>query len=311
MDKPGPRLQRPPPESWLHANGLRMNYLDWGIPPGRSEPATPTVVLALHGLASSCHWYDLVLPHLVDSYHCIALDQRGHAKTDQPSAGYDWRTLSTDVVQALDTLGVQRAVVMGHSWGGYVALSVAAIYPERVSHLVMVDGGFLDWTRWPGATWEWFKDLLRPRDVAGTRAQFLDRLRTQMAGCWSDQLAEIAMTMVRAGPDDTVRDILEPASHAQVLEAMWNEPPSTMFHRVRCPPDNGGRHASRHGQSRVRPDAQDHGRVGSVGHRKLQAGLDPRHDPRHRLPQARGDGPRGPRLSLCVRGPLANPMCGY
>ena len=235
MDKPGPRLQRPPPESWLHANGLRMNYLDWGIPPGRSEPATPTVVLALHGLASSCHWYDLVLPHLVDSYHCIALDQRGHAKTDQPSTGYDWRTLSTDVVQALDTLGVQRAVVMGHSWGGYVALSVAAIYPERVSHLVMVGGGFLDWTRWPGATWEWFKDLLRPRDVAGTRAQFLDRLRTQMAGCWSDQLAEIAMTMIRAGPDDTVRDILEPASHAQVLEAMWNEPPSTMFHRVRCP----------------------------------------------------------------------------
>ncbi|MCE2463644.1 MAG: alpha/beta hydrolase [Dehalococcoidia bacterium] len=224
-----------PQEGWLNTSGLRMHYLDWsGTPSSHGQDNRPAVV-ALHGLASSCHWYDLVIPRLADNYRCISLDQRGHGLTDQPPTGYDWHTLSTDVVEALTHLGVREAAVMGHSWGGYVALSLAAKYPEHVSKLVMVDGGFMDWTRWPGATWEWFTNLLRPRDVSGTREEFLDRLRHQLAECWSDQLEEIVMTMVRVGPDGLVRDILEPTNHAQVLDAMWNEPPSSMFHLVRCP----------------------------------------------------------------------------
>jgi pimeloyl-ACP methyl ester carboxylesterase len=171
----------------------------------------------------------------VDSYRCISLDQRGHGQTDQPPIGYDWHTLSTDIIEACYQLGVQEAAVMGHSWGGYVALSLAAKYPKRVSKLVMVDGGFMDWTRWPGATWEWFTNLLKPRDVSGTREEFLDHLRQQLAECWSDQLEEIVMSMVRVGPDGLVRDILEPTNHAQVLDALWNEPPSTMFSQVHCP----------------------------------------------------------------------------
>ena len=43
------------------------------------------------------------------------------------------------------------------------------------------------------------------------------------------------MSMVRVGSDGTVRDILEPANHAQVLEAMWKEPCSAMFPKVCCP----------------------------------------------------------------------------
>ena len=224
-----------PQEGWLNTSALRMHYLDWNSPTASHGQDHKPVVVALHGLASSCHWYDLVIPRLVDNYRCISLDQRGHGQTDQPPSGYDWHTLSTDVVEAFYQLGVQKAAVMGHSWGGYVALSLAAKYPESVSKLVMVDGGFMDWTRWPGATWEWFINLLKPRDVSGTREEFLDRLRQQLAECWSDHLEEIVMTMVRVGADGLVRDILEPTNHAQVLDAMWNEPPSSMFHLVRCP----------------------------------------------------------------------------
>ena len=153
-----------PQEKWLHTSQLSMRYLDWGgSPAGSGNPAT---VLALHGLASSCHWYDLVIPRLANSYWCLAPDQRGHGKTDQPPTGYDWQTLSTDLVEVLDQLGCRDAAVIGHSWGAYVALAVAAKYPERVSRLVMIDGGFFDWTKWPGATWESFSSRLRPRDAA-------------------------------------------------------------------------------------------------------------------------------------------------
>ena len=223
-----------PTEGWIKTSQLRMHYLDWGSPAASAE-RSGTAVLALHGLASSCHWYDLVMPHLVDSYRCIAPDQRGHGQTDQPPAGYDWQSVATDVIEALDLLSLDRVAVLGHSWGGYVALSVAAKYPERVSSLALIDGGFIDWTLWPGASWEWFESTLRPREVAGKRQDFLDRLRVQLADCWSDQLESIVLSMVRVGPDDTIRDILEPGNHAQVLEAMWNEPCSTMFPRVSCP----------------------------------------------------------------------------
>ena len=223
-----------PAEGWMSISQLRMHYLDWGTP-AKVPRERCEAVLALHGLASSCHWYDLLMPHLVDSYHCIALDQRGHGKTDQPATGYDWDTVARDVVEALDQLGLRQAALLGHSWGGYVALSVASRYPDRVSKLVLIDGGFLDWTLWPGATWDWFRNLLSPRDVSGKREDFLGHLRQQLADCWSEQLEDIVMSMVQVGPDGSVRDILEPANHAQVLEAMWNEPPSAMFPSVRCP----------------------------------------------------------------------------
>ena len=224
-----------PAEGMVHTSDIRMHYLDWGSPLAQGRHSSPTTLLALHGLASSCHWYDLVIPHLTDSFRCISLDQRGHGQTDQPPTGYDWQSLAGDVVQALDQLGIRQVTVMGHSWGGYVALSVAAKFPDRVSGLVMIDGGFLDWTKWPNASWEWFENLLRPRDVSGTQSDFLGSLKRQLNECWSDGLERILMTMVQVGPDGTVRDILEPANHAQVLQAMWNEPPSTMFGHVRCP----------------------------------------------------------------------------
>ena len=224
-----------PEDLSLSTPEITMHCLDWGGPLRDQGRSAGTAVLGLHGLASSCHWYDLLFPHLVDSYRCIAFDQRGHGRTAQPPTGYDWRTLSTDVVQALDQMGLDRVAILGHSWGGSVALAVAAKYPERVERLVLIDGGFLDWTSWPGATWDWFKNLLRPRPVSGRREDFLNDLRRQLAECWSDQLERVVLTMVRTGPNGGVEDILDPTNHAQVLEAMWNEPPSTMFPLVRCP----------------------------------------------------------------------------
>ena len=139
-----------PENGWLHTSQLSMHYLDWNRPSEGPGPRGGTAVLALHGLASSCHWYDLVIPHLADTHRCIALDQRGHGQTDQPAHGYDWQSLATDVSEALDQLGLDKVAVLGHSWGGYVALNVAARCPERVAKLVMIDGGFIDWTLWPG-----------------------------------------------------------------------------------------------------------------------------------------------------------------
>ena len=94
-------------ERWAEVGDLNVRYLDWG--------GDGPTLLALHGLASSANWYDLVSPLLSRGYRVIAPDQRGHGKTTQAPTGYDWHTLSSDAVGLLDELEIDRATVLGHS----------------------------------------------------------------------------------------------------------------------------------------------------------------------------------------------------
>ena len=204
-----------------------MHYLDWA---GDGRP-----VVALHGAASSCHWYDLTIPFLEGSHRVIAPDQRAHGQTDQPPTGYDWPTLAGDVVGAMDQLGVPRAVVVGHSWGASVALGVAALHPERVSALGMIDGGFGGGPRSPGMTWEDFKQRLSPRDIYGPKERYLGALQGQFAHCWSDRLEAMVMSMVRQDPDGTVHERLDLENQQQMLWAMWSDPVHTLMPQVQCP----------------------------------------------------------------------------
>ena len=206
---------------------LSVHYLDWN---GDGER-----VLALHGLASSGHWYRRLAPYLASDYRVVAPDQRGHGATTQAPSGYDWQTLAEDAVRLLDHLEIQQAAVLGHSWGGHVSSNLAMRFPDRVSRLVMIDGGFQDGTLLPDPTWEAFRQRLAPRLVAGTRAEYLAQLESNLSFCWGDDLAEIALTMVYEGADGQMRDILSPENHAQVLETMWSEPPSVVLPQVSVP----------------------------------------------------------------------------
>ena len=216
-----------PVEGWADVGVLRLRYLDWagGLPP----------IVALHGLASSSHWYDLIARLLSPQYRIVAPDQRGHGQTTQAPQGYDWPTLASDVASLMDLLEIQQAFVIGHSWGGHVASSLAANHPERVSRLVMIDGGFWDGRLSGDGTWEGFSDRVRPRDVSGKRPEFLDRLRTQLADCWNDDLERIVQTMVYEDDEGQIRDILRPDNHAQVIRTMWDYPPSSVLPHVGCP----------------------------------------------------------------------------
>ena len=215
-----------PSECWADIGDLRVRYLDWG---GQGKPA-----VLLHGLASSANWYDLVSPHLRNHYRIISPDQRGHGQTTQAPDGYDWGTLTQDVVGLMDLLGIPKAAVFGHSWGATVALNVAARAQDRVTALGLIDGGT---SRGSGVkeNWEDVKARSRPRNISGTREEFLDRLRNQLSFCWSDQVERIVQTMVYEDGDGAMQDILRPENHIQVMHAMWDEPASEAYPNVLCP----------------------------------------------------------------------------
>ena len=216
-----------PTEAWADVRDLRMRYLDWG--------GDGPMLLALHGLASSGHWYDLVAPLLRDRFRIIAPDQRGHGQTTNAPTGYDWQSLSDDLAALLDLLEAPEVFVIGHSWGGHVSSNFAAHYPQRVKRQVMIDGGFLDGRLFPEPTWEGFSTRLSPRNVSGGREEFLDRLRTQMAAFWNSDIERIVQTMVYEDENGMIQDILRPENQAQVIRAMWDDPCSKTLLLVECP----------------------------------------------------------------------------
>ena len=216
-----------PSEHWADVGELRLRFLDWG---GEGPP-----VLALHGLASSAHWYDLVAPELRDQYRIIAPDQRGHGQTTQANTGYDWQTLAADVTGLMDHLGITKAAVLGHSWGCNVAINLAARFPRRVNALAMIDGGLSVGRVVQTTTWDEFRTRARPRDVSGTRVEFLDRLRQQLWFCWNEEVERIVQTMIYEDEQGQIQDILRPENHAQVMKAMFDEPTSTVWNQVQCP----------------------------------------------------------------------------
>ena len=219
-------LPRRPVEAWADIGDLRVRYLDWG---GDGPPE-----VLLHGLASSAHWYDLTAPHLRERYRLIAPDQRGHGQTTQAGSGYDWGALAGDVVGLMDHLHIDRAAVFGHSWGATVALNVAARHPDRATALGLLDGGTSRDTN-DNSTWEEVRARVRPRDVSGTREQFLDRLRHQLSFCWNAEVERIVQTMVYEDADGQIQDILRPENHLQVMRAMWEDPASQAYPTVACP----------------------------------------------------------------------------
>ena len=220
-----------PTEHYAVIGELQVRYLEWRST-GQVQGAP---ILALHGLASSANWYERLAARLCRNHSITAPDQRGHGQTSQAASGYDWQTLAGDAVRVLDHLGLEQAVVLGHSWGGNVAINVAARFPERVSKLVMIDGGFLDGHLLPDASWEVFQNRYAPRNVSGTQQEFLDRISQQLGDCWDEDLERVVLTMVYEDEEGQIQDILRPQNHAQVLEAMWGEPPSVTLPNIQCP----------------------------------------------------------------------------
>ena len=215
-----------PEDKWLESADMKVHYLEW------HTDRTPAI--GLHGLASSAQWYSR-LSHYLQDFSLIAPDQRGHGKSYQATTGYDWRTLSADIVNLLDHKSIQKIPIIGHSWGGHVASNISAMFPDRVSHLIMIDGGFQDGHLLPNASWDTFKSRFSPRDVSGNRTQFIERMQYQLRECWDTDLQETVLSMVYEDDSGEIKDILHPDNHAQILQTMWNTPPSVTLPEVQCP----------------------------------------------------------------------------
>lgn len=127
--------------NWLHpetfevpTTGGKLKVAQWG--------ETGPVVLAAHGITASHMQWPYLARELEDEVRFIAPDLRGRGGSRDLPPPYGMKVHADDLVAVLDHLQIERAVVVGHSMGGFVAAIMALHYPERVSSLVLIDGGF-------------------------------------------------------------------------------------------------------------------------------------------------------------------------
>jgi pimeloyl-ACP methyl ester carboxylesterase len=123
----------------ITANGIRQHYAPMGPV---DDPEAPLVVL-VHGIlidSLASYFFTLGKPFADAGVATLMYDLRGHGKTDKPATGYTLDDYAADLIALLDTLEITRAVyLLGNSFGGSLALFVAARHPERVAGVVMIE----------------------------------------------------------------------------------------------------------------------------------------------------------------------------
>lgn len=100
-------------------------------------------VLLIHGIAGSSRTWEQVIPLLAEEFTVIAPDLIGHGDSDKPPGDYSLGAHASALRDLLSVLGIDRATIVGQSFGGGVAMQLSYQYPERCDRLVLVGSGGL------------------------------------------------------------------------------------------------------------------------------------------------------------------------
>jgi pimeloyl-ACP methyl ester carboxylesterase len=201
----------------------------------RGPSDDPLPFLLVHGLASNKHMYDGVGQALAAAgRRSIAIDQRGHGHSAKLDDGYDLATVSADLVEVLTILSIDRAVVVGQSWGGNVVIEMGARYPERLAGIVCIDGGFIRLGS-KFATWEDCAVTLKPPKLIGTPLAILQGWMRNAHPDWPDssRLGEIASFEVR--DDQTIAPWLTFDRHMAILHDLFLHDPAAVYPLLKLP----------------------------------------------------------------------------
>lgn len=127
-----------PETEFVTVHGHRRAYALGGRPIG-----TAPVLLLLHGLGCDRHTWDPVWDRLAEDHTLLAPDLLGHGESDKPRGDYSPGGYANGMRDLLTILGIDKVTVIGHSFGGAVAMQFAYQFPERTERLALIDPGGL------------------------------------------------------------------------------------------------------------------------------------------------------------------------
>lgn len=169
----------------LTRDGVRLYYKEAG---GGEE-----TMLFIHGWCCNHTYFDPQFEHYASSHRVVAVDLRGHGKSDAPEQKYTIHGFVDDVTWMCEQLGAERPIVVGHSMGGLTAFILAAQHPHLVRAAVFVDA-----------------PLLLPEDALAVRRPILETF-------WGDDYVNAAVAYAN---DRFFIDTDDPERRARVLEGI-------------------------------------------------------------------------------------------
>src|SRR5438552_2346244 len=147
----------PPSGEFVDVQGVRLHVVVLGVP--RSSPEAEPAVVLVHGASGNLEDMRLALgERLALSHRVILVDRPGHGWSSRPESD-DYASPARQaelVADALEQLGVRRAILLGHSWGGAFATAFALAFPERTAGLVLLSAVTHPWPGDPG----WYNKLV-------------------------------------------------------------------------------------------------------------------------------------------------------
>jgi len=226
----------PHKSDFVHVNGINLHYLDWG---GSGE-----VLLFLAGMGCNAHIFDDLAPRFTDSFHVMALTRRGHGESDHPETGYDVDTLTDDLRLVLDALGIEKAILAGHSMANVELSHFSALHPERVLKLIFLDAAYdrasasyKDMVE--NSPWKQFQPPGLDVDYYSAEEHFtaMKRAYPSFSLIWTEALEQQSYHEIMKAPDgkivdrmsDAVSEALNETLRSYVLEDSQIKTPALAF----------------------------------------------------------------------------------
>jgi pimeloyl-ACP methyl ester carboxylesterase len=214
--------------SRVAVNDLSLAVAEW---PG---PAKGSAIVCIHGLTANHTCWASVADVLSPAHRLIAYDLRGRGESDKPEKGYSLALHGEDLLGLLDHFGLKKAVLVGHSLGAHIAVRFAAVHPERVARLVLVDGGIDVRAE--------VLDSLRPAiSRLGVEFPSLDmflgfmRMLPMFEGCWNDYLERYFRYDVEELPAGTIRSKTARYAIEEEIGNLERERLWVYHHQVKAP----------------------------------------------------------------------------
>ena len=181
------------------SHGTKLHYYRTG---GDKYP-----LVLIHGITDDGLCWAPVAEALAKNYDVIMVDVRGHGKSDAPKDGYKYGMMATEVTGVIEGLGLENPIVMGHSMGAMITLTLATLNPELPQAIILEDPPAF-WRTQPPSQEElefragmgvWFHEVKRK-----TRDELLESVRVDNPawseaelGPWADAKHRFSLGIVR------------------------------------------------------------------------------------------------------------------
>jgi pimeloyl-ACP methyl ester carboxylesterase len=219
--------------------GLQLRVLRWAAAPEGGDGVRPVGApyVLVHGLASNAHLWDGVARRLAGSGRdAVAVDLRGHGRSDRPDSGYDFATITQDLRSLIAALGPAfgRPVIAGQSWGASVVLHFAVRHADQVRGVVLVDGGLTNLSdAFP--SWSLCWQRLAPPPLVGLPLSAVEGYFRSNHADWPEEGIEGSLGNFEIRPDRTIAPWLSRDNHQRILRAMWEQDTMSLWRSLRVP----------------------------------------------------------------------------